>query len=189
MDSTESQHLPFHIINLTLNISCTRIIYTNFELTSKQTSVMSTSTSKKPKKVFVQGPIAPEFIGESIAKHSSKTGIGAHNIFLGQVRADVIDGKTVTAIDYSAYEEMAEKEFHEIREAAFEQFEMNCLHIYHSLGMVKTGEISLFVFVSSPHRDECYQASRWLVEEIKAKVPIFGKEMLEDQTTVWKENK
>ena len=45
------------------------------------------------KTVFIEGPISSEFIGQSIAKHQSKTTIGAHNIFLGQVRADEIDGK------------------------------------------------------------------------------------------------
>ena len=70
---------------------------------------------KKPKKVFVEGPIQPEFIADSIAKHSSKTDIGAHQIFLGQVRADVIEKKTVAAIDYTAYQEMAENVFHDIR--------------------------------------------------------------------------
>ncbi|MBB1286599.1 molybdenum cofactor biosynthesis protein MoaE [Flavisolibacter sp. BT320] len=59
---------------------------------------------KKPKNIFVQGPIAAAFIGDSIQAHSSKTGIGAHSIFLGQVRNDVIDGKTVAAIDYTTYE-------------------------------------------------------------------------------------
>ena len=67
------------------------------------------------KNVFVQGAITPEFIANSIAKHQSKTQIGAHDIFLGQVRADVIDGKEVKAIDYSAYEAMANKKFHEIQ--------------------------------------------------------------------------
>src|ERR1035437_2697268 len=78
----------------------------------------------KKKKVFVIGAITPQFIADSIAKHSTKTNIGAHDIFLGQVRADVINGKTVQAIDYSAYEEMAEDKFHEIREAAFTKFDL-----------------------------------------------------------------
>ena len=104
------------------------------------------------KSSFILGPIPADFIGNSIAKHQSKTSIGAHTIFLGQVRADEIDGKKVTAIDYTAYEEMAEKSFHGIREAAFDKFELSCLHIYHSLGLVKSGEICLFVFVSAPRR-------------------------------------
>ena len=146
-------------------------------------------TTDKPKKSsFVQGAIAAGFIGNSIAKHQSKTTIGAHNIFLGQVRADQIDGKTVAAIEYSAYEEMAEKSFYEIREAAFTKYDLTCLHIYHSLGTVKTGEICLFVFVSAPRRKIVFEAIEFLVEEIKQKVPVFGKEIFEDETYTWKKN-
>ena len=136
----------------------------------------------------MQGGIPAAFIGQSIAKHQSKTDIGAHNIFLGQVRADIIGEKSVQAIEYSSYEEMAEKQIHEIRENTFEQFDITCMHIHHSIGMVGAGEICLFVFVSSKHRDVCYKASRHIVEEIKAKVPIFGKEILEDNTHQWKKN-
>ena len=145
-------------------------------------------TSKPIKKSFVKGPISAEFIGNSIAKHQTKTSIGAHNIFLGQVRADEIDGKTVAAIDYSAYEEMAEQNFHDIREAAFEKYDLTCLHIYHSLGNVKAGEICLFVFVSAPRRKVVYEALNYLVEKIKKKVAIFGKEIFEDETYTWKKN-
>lgn len=146
------------------------------------------STAKPKKSSFIQGQITSEFIGNSIAKHQSKTTIGAHNIFLGQVRADVVDGKTVTAIEYSAYEEMAEQSFHEIREAAFAKYNLTCLHIYHSLGLVKAGEICLFVFVSAPRRKVVYEALEYLVEEIKEKVSIFGKEIFEDESYNWKTN-
>lgn len=143
---------------------------------------------KKGHKVFVRGPISPQFIAESIAKHSTKKTIGAHDIFLGQVRNDVIENKTVQSIDYSSYEEMAEEKFHEIREAAFAKFEVTCMHIFHSLGNVKAGEICLFVFVSSKHRTMAFEACRYIVEEIKANVPVWGKEIFEDETFVWKEN-
>ncbi|MBL7471560.1 molybdenum cofactor biosynthesis protein MoaE [Robertkochia sediminum] len=143
---------------------------------------------KKVKNVFVQGAISPEFISNSIAKHQVKTNIGAHNIFLGQVRADVIDDKTVKAIDYTAYEAMANAKFHEIREATFDKFELTCMHIYHSLGEVKTGEICLFVFVSSPRRKQVFEALEYVVEAIKAEVPVFGREIFEDDTHQWKVN-
>ncbi|SKB99861.1 molybdenum cofactor biosynthesis protein MoaE [Dyadobacter psychrophilus] len=143
----------------------------------------------KHKKVFVQGPISPDFVAKSIAGHQSKTEIGAHAIFLGQIRADKKADGIVTGIEYSAYEDMAEKAFQEIREAAFARFELICMHIYHSLGVVPTGEISLFVFVSSPHRRAAFEASEYIVEEIKANVPIFGKELVgEGGEYVWKEN-
>ena len=143
---------------------------------------------RKAKNVFIDGAISSQFIGESIAKHQSKTTIGAHNIFLGQVRADEVDGKLVTAINYSAHEEMANAKFFEIREATFAKFNLTCMHIYHSLGEVKVGEICLFVFVSSPRRKEVFKALEYIVEEIKAKVPVFGKEIFEDKSHQWKVN-
>jgi molybdopterin synthase catalytic subunit len=143
---------------------------------------------KEIRNVFVPGPISPVFIGESIAKHQTKTTIGAHDIFLGQVRADVIDGKTVVGIEYTAYEEMANQKFHLIREEAFKRFPLNCMHIYHSLGAVKAGELCLFVFVSSAHRKDAFAAIQYIVEEIKAQVPIFGKELFGDQSYQWKVN-
>lgn len=136
----------------------------------------------------MEGAISPEKIATSIAHHQVKTNIGAHDIFLGQVRRDEIDGKFVAAIEYSAHKEMAEKEFHRIRESAFEKFDLTCMHIYHSLGRVEVGEICLFVFVSSKHRKETFRAIEWLVESIKAEVPIFGKEIFEDETHQWKVN-
>lgn len=145
--------------------------------------------NKKPKNVFVQGAISAEYIAQSIAKHQSKSSIGAHNIFLGQVRADVVDGKTVKAIEYTAYEEMANRRVQEIREATFDKFDLTCMHIYHSLGTVSAGEICLFVFVSSPRRKAVFKALEFVVEEIKAKVPVFGKEIFEDSTHQWKVNK
>jgi molybdopterin synthase catalytic subunit len=140
------------------------------------------------KKSLVQGPISPSFIADSIAKHQSKTEIGAHQIFLGQVRADQIENRTVKAIDFSAHDEMAESIIHEIREEAFAKFDLTCMHIYHSLGNVQVGEICLFVLVSSPHRKASNEAVVFLVEALKARVPIFGKEILSDDTHVWKEN-
>lgn len=141
------------------------------------------------KKSLYAGAISPQKIAESIAHHQVKTNIGAHDIFLGQVRADEIAGKKVVAIDYSCYEEMAEKVFHEIREAAFEKFDLTCLHIYHSIGIVKAGELCLFVFTSSRHRKMAMDACRFIVEEIKLKAPVFGKEVFEDMTHQWKVNK
>ncbi|MNL61602.1 Molybdopterin synthase catalytic subunit [compost metagenome] len=83
---------------------------------------------------------------------------------------------------------MAEQSLYEIREAAFAKYELSCLHIYHSLGTVKTGEICLFVFVSAPRRKVVYKALEFLVEEIKEKAPIFGKEIMEDESYTWKKN-
>lgn len=142
----------------------------------------------KIKKIFVEAAISPAFVGESIAKHNTKKNIGAHSIFLGQVRNDVIDNKTVKAINYTAYNEMAEVKFHEIREDAFVKFSLTCLHIYHSLGTVMAGEISLFVFTSSEHRKAAIEACNYIVNRVKEEVPVWGKEIFEDETYSWKQN-
>ena len=144
---------------------------------------------RKPKNIFIQGAIAASFIADSIQKHSSKTDIGGHSIFLGQVRADVINGKEVASIEYTAYEEMALEKMHTIREDIFSKYDLTCMHVYHSLGKVAAGEISLFVFTSSAHRKAAIDACEETVERIKAELPVWGKELFEDETHQWKVNK
>ncbi len=146
-------------------------------------------TDRKPKNIFVTGPIEPGFIGKSIQQHSTKTNIGGHGIFLGQVRADVIDGKNVTAIEYTTYAEMALEKMHEIREAIFSKYPLVCMHVYHSLGTVAAGEISLFVFTSAAHRKAAIHACEETVERIKAELPVWGKELFDNESYQWKENK
>jgi len=146
-------------------------------------------TERKPKNIFVQGAIAASFIADSIQKHSDKTGIGAHSIFLGQVRADIIDEKKVIAIEYTTYEEMALEKMHAIREEIFSTYPLTCMHIYHSLGKINTGEICLFVFTSSAHRKAATDACNEIVERIKKELPVWGKEIFEDETHQWKVNK
>lgn len=145
--------------------------------------------SKEKKQIFVEGPIQPAFIASSIAKHSTKRDIGAHSIFLGQVRADEVNGKAVRAIEYTTYTDLALDKMHEIREATFEKYALTCMHVYHSLGSVAAGEICLFVFTSSKHRKMAIAACEEVVERIKQELPVWGKELLEDETHQWKENK
>ncbi len=156
------------------------------ETKSGQTTGMK---GRKPKNVFVQGAVAASFIADSIQKHSSKTDIGGHSIFLGQVRADVINGKEVASIEYTAYEEMALEKMHTIREDIFSKYDLICMHVYHSLGKVAAGEISLFVFTSSAHRKAAIDACEETVERIKAELPVWGKEIFVDETYQWKESK
>lgn len=143
---------------------------------------------RKLKNIFTQGAIAATFIADSIAKHSSKTNIGAHSIFLGQVRADVINEKKVAAIEYTTYEELALEKMHAIREETFAKYDLTCMHIHHSLGAVAAGEICLFVFTSSVHRRVAIDACNDVVERIKTELPIWGKELFEDETHQWKIN-
>jgi molybdopterin synthase catalytic subunit len=144
---------------------------------------------RKPKDIFVQGPISASFIADSIQKHSSKTDIGGHSIFLGQVRADIIGEKKISSIEYTAYKEMAIEKMHTIREDIFAKYPLTCMHVYHSLGNISAGEICLFVFTSSSHRKPAIDACAETVERLKAELPIWGKELFEDKTHQWKENR
>ena len=133
-------------------------------------------SDKKIKNIFSNGAISPLFIADSISKHSTKTNIGGHSIFMGQVRKDEIDGKFVSAIEYTAYEVLALNKMHEIREEIFNKYPLSCMHIHHSLGTIKAGEICLFVFTSSAHRKREFDACNEDVERIKAELIIWGKE-------------
>ena len=144
--------------------------------------------NKKIKNIFVEGPITPSSIAKSIENHQTKSMIGAHNIFLGQVTADIIGKKKIIAIEYSAQIEISNQLCHEIREAAFLKYDLTCMHIYHSIGKVKAGEICFFVFVSSSHRSPVFQSLEKIVNEIKDRLPIFGKEIFDDKTYQWKVN-
>lgn len=142
----------------------------------------------KKKELFVEGPVPPAFIAESIAKHATKTDIGAHQLFLGQIRADEVEGKRVASIEFTTYREMAEEAYTVFRETLFERYQLTCMHVHHSLGIVKAGEINLSVFVSSTHRKDAIAACNELVEWIKSSLPVWGKEIFEDDSVQWKVN-
>ncbi len=140
------------------------------------------------KNIFIDGPISTEKIANSIAAHQSKTNIGAHSIFLGQVRADETNLGAVSAIEYTAYNEMALELAHGIREDIFNKYDLTCMHIYHSLGKVEVGEMCLFVFTSSKRRKAAIDACSELVERIKNELPIWGKELMDTNQENWKIN-
>jgi molybdopterin synthase catalytic subunit len=151
---------------------------------------MSNTKPHKVKDIFVEGPIDPGFIATNIAKHATRTDIGAHEIFLGQVRGDVIDGSPVVGIEYTAYRDMALERMTAIREVAFAKWPgMTCLHVHHSLGTIKAGELCFMVFASAPHRATASEAVAWVVDRIKAELPIFGKEIVEGGGHQWKSNR
>ena len=150
--------------------------------------IISRMEQKKRKNIFVEGAISPVFVAESLASHQSKTGIGGHSMFLGQVRADVVNGQQVEAIEYTSYQELALERMVEIREMIFAKYPLECMHVYHSLGRVPVGGICLFVFVSAAHRRPAMEACSELVERIKDSLPIWGKECFEQGDYQWKVN-
>ena len=97
---------------------------------------------------------------------------GARVDFQGIVRRSE-DGREIEGIDYEAHREMAEHQLKQIAEQAAIQFGVRCVIIHHRIGFVAVGEPSLFTRVCSGHREAAFQASRWIVEELKKKVPIW----------------
>jgi molybdopterin synthase catalytic subunit len=146
-------------------------------------------TDRKIKNIFYEGAIPASFIAESIQKHKTQMAIGGHSIFLGQIRADEKEGKKISSIEYTAYEQMALEKMHRLRQDIFEKYPLTCMHVHHSLGKIAAGEICFFVFTSSAHRKAAIDACSETVERIKTELPIWGKEFFEDETYQWKENK
>jgi len=109
---------------------------------------------------------------------------GASVFFLGIVR-DNSQGRGVLYLEYEAYEEMAERMIQELVDSAFRRWVVEDIKILHRLGRVELGEIAVAIEVRSVHRDEAYEASRSLIEEIKNKVPIWKKEYFSDGTSEW----
>jgi molybdopterin synthase catalytic subunit len=138
------------------------------------------------KKYLIEGPITDAFLASEITSHHTQITTGALACFLGQVRNDLIDGKEVTGIEYSAYEAMVEPAAESIKNQLLEEFsDLKSLKIFHSTGEVPCGGISLLVMVSSGHRKQSFAALEKCVELIKEKLPIWKKEKFSDGTTRW----
>jgi molybdopterin synthase catalytic subunit len=88
-------------------------------------------------------------------------------------------------LEYDAYEEMAERILGELVGKACRQWDLEEVKLLHRLGRVELGEIAVAIAVESAHRNEAYQASRFLIEEIKHTVPIWKKEYFADGTSEW----
>lgn len=114
----------------------------------------------------------------------SSTRNGAAVLFVGTVR-EVNDGRAVTGIDYRAYEAMAERELAAIATEAAERFGTRDLVIEHRLGSLTLGEASVVVAAAHPHRAQAYDASRFVIEELKRRVPIWKREHYVDGTREW----
>ena len=127
---------------------------------------------------LVGGPITPVLISELMTLGDDDAGTGAVSVFIGKVRDDEVDGKRVTAIDYSAYEEMAVREADGIAATVRSAFsDVRSVIIVHSLGVVRAGETSLFIMVSAGHRDHATRACRHTLEMVKEKLPVWKKEL------------
>ena len=122
---------------------------------------------------------------QALAADMHNQDAGAVSTFIGTVRADESDGRTISALDYEAYEEMAQEQMEVIRKRAGEQFEILDAAIVHRLGKLNVGEASIAVVVVSAHRVAAFDACRWIVDAVKTDVPIWKKDVWADGTSSW----
>ena len=109
---------------------------------------------------------------------------GAALLFVGMVR-DHADGRSVDGMSYEAYEEMADPVLRDIASEAAERIASDRISVVHRVGDLAIGEVSVAIAVSSPHRSEAYEASRYVIEEIKKRLPVWKKERYTDGRSEW----
>lgn len=129
---------------------------------------------------LVHGPIDVTALTREVASTSN----GATVLFVGTVR-DVNDGRPVTGMEYSAYKTMAEREMNDIVREASEQFATTDVVVEHRLGALELGEASVAIAVAHPHRGGAYAASRYVIEQLKQRVPIWKLEHYADGAREW----
>ena len=111
---------------------------------------------------------------------------GAVNLFLGTTR-DHHDGRAVLRLEYEAHEAMAREALAALERAACERFALAHCTVVHRLGVVPVTEASVAVVVASAHRGSAFEASRWIMDELKRTVPIWKKEFFADGDAAWVE--
>ncbi|HEY4217585.1 MAG TPA: molybdenum cofactor biosynthesis protein MoaE [Gemmatimonadaceae bacterium] len=120
----------------------------------------------------------------SLVNEVARQSNGATVLFVGTVR-DVNEGRPVQGMEYKAYRAMAERELADIvREAAI-QFGTDDIVVEHRVGTLALGEASVVIAVAHPHRGRAYDASRYVIEQLKQRVPIWKLEHYADGTREW----
>jgi molybdopterin synthase catalytic subunit len=114
----------------------------------------------------------------------SREANGATLLFIGTVR-DINDGRSVTGIEYSAYRSMAEREMADIVREASDKFATLDIVVEHRLGELAIGDASVAIAVAHPRRGAAYDASRYVIEQLKKRVPIWKLEHYLDGTREW----
>src|SRR5688500_19710796 len=125
-------------------------------------------------------PIDPQQILSSVASHAA----GAVVLFLGTTRENT-QGRRTASLDYECYPEMAEKKLAELEAEARRRWPLTGCVIVHRLGHLELGEASIAIAVGSPHRQDAFEAGKWLIDTIKEDVPIWKRENWADGTSEW----
>ncbi len=129
---------------------------------------------------IIDAPIDHAALTERVRSHQA----GAVCTFLGTVR-EMTAGRQTVSLAYEAYPEMANKKMAELEEEARSRWPIIELAIVHRVGHLDLGEISVVVAVSCPHRDQAFEACRWLIDTLKEVVPIWKQERWADGTLEW----
>jgi molybdopterin synthase catalytic subunit len=129
---------------------------------------------------IVDGAIDPASLIEEV----SSPQYGGISLFVGTVR-EVNEGRSVSAIEYSAYKSMASAELERILDEAVERFGISALVVEHRIGLLGLGEVSVAIAAAHPHRAAALDSTRYVIEEIKKRVPIWKKEHYSDGTHEW----
>ena len=125
-------------------------------------------------------PIDHAAVTESVRSNQA----GAVCSFLGTVREMTGDRRTV-ALDYEAYPGMARKALERLEAEARSRWPIQGIALVHRVGKLGLGEVSVVVAVSCPHRHQAFDACRWLIDTLKAVVPIWKREAWADGTEEW----
>ena len=120
----------------------------------------------------------------SLIKEVASVQHGATSVFIGSVR-DVNDGRSVSGIDYSSYTAMAEAELERILDEAENRFGVAALIVEHRVGPLSLGEVSVAIAAAHAHRAPALDCTRYVIEEIKRRVPIWKMERYVDGTREW----
>jgi len=112
------------------------------------------------------------------------SGIGARSVFEGTVR-DTNNGHDVKKLEYECYESLAIKEGNKILGEAIEKFGLIDAFCIHRIGTLEVGETAVIVVATSGHRDEAFKGCRYIIDEVKCRVPIWKKEHYQDGATEW----
>ena len=84
-------------------------------------------------------------------------------------------GQPIQGLEYEAFTRMAEHQLHKLLDEVERRWPVEVVRLIHRVGLVKTGEVSLWLEVVAPHRGEAFAACQWLIEELKRVVPIWKK--------------
>lgn len=120
----------------------------------------------------------------SLLAQCTSSGDGAALLFVGVVR-NQNEGREVDHLEYSAFTEMAVRVLDEVAREAAARWDTGRIAAVHRVGRLELGEVSVAIAVASPHRDAAYQASRYIIEELKRRVPIWKKEGYVEGEAEW----